>query len=67
MLSITGNLPTVNSVTLTNLTGNGSELNDIFNDGTGRADTVERNVERLKDVDVDSVKKNAAQQMQPVK
>ena len=66
MLSVTGNLPTVNSVTLTNLTGSGSELNDIFNDGAGRADTVERNTERLKGIDVDTVKKNAAQQMQPV-
>lgn len=66
MLSMTGNLPTVNSVSLSNLTGNGSQLNDIFNQGTGRADTVQRNVERLDGVDVDSVKRKAAEQMQPL-
>ena len=60
MLSMTNHLPTVDTVDLEQLTGSGSALADIFADGTEpRANSLDRNVYRLTDVDVDEVKRQA--------
>lgn len=58
MLSMTGNLPTVDTVSLENLTGSGSGLGNVFEDGA-RLNSLERNVQRLNDVDVDTIKRQA--------
>lgn len=59
MLSMTGNLPTVDTVGLENLTGSGSELGNVFASDDPRANTLDRNVYRLEDVDVDEIKRQA--------
>ncbi len=59
MLSMTGHLPTMDTVGLENLTGTGSSLADVFDDGTPRKNTLERNVLRLEEVDVDEIKRQA--------
>lgn len=59
MLSMTGNLPTVDTVGLDNLTGSGSSLGSIFSADEPRANTLDRNVYRLEDVDVDEIKRQA--------
>ncbi|ENQ7794982.1 conjugal transfer protein TraN [Pseudomonas aeruginosa] len=61
MLSVTGNLPTANTVSLDHLTGSGSSL--PFADNDQRLNTLDRNVERLKGFNPDEVKKNAEQQL----
>lgn len=61
MLSVTGNLPTPNTVSLEHVTGSGSSL--PFNDNDQRLNTLDRNVERLKGFNPDEVKTNAEQQL----
>lgn len=61
MLSVTGNLPTANTVSLDHLTGSGSSLPSADNDQ--RLNTLDRNVERLENFNPDEVKKNAEQQL----
>lgn len=55
MLSMTGNLPTANTVSLEQLTGSGSSLGISASDV--RLNTLDRNLERLKDIDPDEIKK----------
>lgn len=62
MLSMTGNLPTVNTVSLDNLTGAGSSLGDVFKDGE-RLNTLDRNLQRLEGTDPDALKRQAEQEM----
>lgn len=62
MLNLAGRLPTVNTVGLSDVTGSGSGLAPIFNEGT-RLNTADRNIERLKDVDVDELKKQAEKEI----
>ncbi len=55
MLSMTGRLPTANTVSLDNLTGEGSRLS--ISASEQRLNAYDRNVERLKDIDPDEIKK----------
>jgi len=61
MLSITGNLPTPNTVSLEQVTGSGSSLG--ISASETRLNTLDRNLERLNGFDPDEVKRNAEQQM----
>lgn len=58
MLSMTDNLPTINTVSLDHLTGSGSGLGNVFEDGE-RLNSYDRNVQRLDGVDVDEIKRQA--------
>lgn len=57
LLHITGNDITPNKINLEDLTGNTSGLN--FEEEVGRADTLERTVDKLSQMDVDSIHKQA--------
>lgn len=57
LLHITGNDITPNKINLEDLTGNNSGLN--FEEEVGRADTLERTVDKLSQMDVDSIHKQA--------
>ncbi len=61
MLSVTGNLPTANTVSLDHLAGSGSSL--PFSDNDQRLNTLDRNVERLKNFNPDEVKGNAEKEL----
>ena len=61
MLNIGGRLPTVNTVSLEHLTGSGSRLQTTS--GDTRLNTLDRNLQRLENFDVDAVKKNTEQEM----
>jgi len=61
MLSITGNLPTANTVSLEQRTGSGSAIGDVF--GEDRLNTLERNQQRLDGIDADAIKKEAEQEL----
>ncbi|WP_137887457.1 conjugal transfer mating pair stabilization protein TraN [Pseudomonas sp. 2FE] len=63
MLNLAGRLPTPTTVGIDNLTGTGSQLGEIFNEGTDRANTLDRNIERLQDVDIDKIKKQAEEEL----
>lgn len=58
LLHITGNDITPQKTTLENLTGTTSPLN--FDKGTGRADALERTQDKLTQMDVDTIRKQAA-------
>ncbi len=62
MLSMTGNLPTVNTVSLEQTTGGGSSLGDVFGEGD-RLNTLERNQQRLDGIDPDEIKKEAEREL----
>lgn len=62
MLNLAGRLPGVSTVGLNGVTGSGSGLAPIFNEGS-RLNTADRNIERLKDFDVDEVKKQAEKEI----
>ena len=62
MLNIAGHLPTVNTVSIDDLTGAGSGLGNLSDGGT-RKNTLERNMDRLEGFDVDAVKKNAEDEL----
>lgn len=55
MLNIAGRLPTMNTVSLENITGSGSRLE--ISAGDERFNTLDRNMSRLEDFDADEVKK----------
>lgn len=59
MLSMTGNLPTVDTVSLEHVTGSGSALGDVFEEQGSRANTLDRNIKRLEGMDVDALKREA--------
>lgn len=63
MLSMTGHLPTVDTVGLEKLTGSGSSLPDIFNDEGERKNTLDANVLRLEGVNVDEIKREVEIEM----
>lgn len=58
MLSMTDNLPTINTVSLDHLTGSGSGLGNVFEDDE-RLNSYDRNVQRLDGIDVDDIKRQA--------
>lgn len=58
MLSMTGNLPTIDTVSIDHLTGTGSGLGNVFEDGE-RLNTLDRNIQRLNEVNVDEIKRQA--------
>ncbi|SFL48649.1 Type-1V conjugative transfer system mating pair stabilisation [Azotobacter beijerinckii] len=62
MLYTTGHLDTPDTATLENLTGSGSSLGNVFDNST-RANTLNRNIERLDGVDVDQIKSQAEQEI----
>jgi len=61
MLQIGDRLPTVNTVSIEDLTGTGSQLK--ISDSDTRANTLDRNIERLKGIDPDEMKKDAEQEL----
>jgi len=61
MLNIAGRLPTANTVSLEDITGAGSSL--TINQGEKRLNSLDRNMKRLEDFDVDAVKKKAEEDM----
>ncbi|SEJ58302.1 Type-1V conjugative transfer system mating pair stabilisation [Azotobacter beijerinckii] len=62
MLYTTGHLDTPDTATLENLTGSGSSLGNVF-DNSARANTLNRNIERLNGVDVDQIKSQAEKEI----
>ena len=56
MLNLAGRLPTASTVSLDDVTGSGSGLGGLT-EGSNRLNTLDRNLERLKDFDVEGVKK----------
>lgn len=58
MLSMTGNLPTIDTVDLEQITGSGSGLGNPGEEGE-RLNTYDRNIRRLDGIDLDEVKKDA--------
>jgi len=61
MLSMADRLPTMNTVSMDHLTGEGSRLG--ISESDTRLNTLDRNLERFKDFDPDEVKKKAEQEM----
>jgi len=61
MLSMADRLPTMNTVSMDHLTGEGSRLQ--ISESETRLNTLDRNLERFKDFDPDEVKKKAEQEM----
>ncbi|HCA6418150.1 TPA: conjugal transfer protein TraN, partial [Pseudomonas aeruginosa] len=57
MLNLAGRLPTANTVSLEDITGSGSKLQTT--DGEKRLNTLDRNLQRLENFDVDAVKRKA--------
>lgn len=61
MLSMADRLPTMNTVSMDHLTGEGSRLG--ISESDTRLNTLDRNLERFKDFDPDEVKKKAEQEL----
>ena len=61
MLNLAGRLPTANTVSLEDVTGSGSGLE--ISQGDSRLNTLDRNLKRLENFDVDAVKKQAEEEM----
>jgi len=62
MLQVTGNLRTPSAASLDSITGNGSKLGNIFKTGD-RANTLNRNVDRLEQTNPDDIKRKAELEM----
>lgn len=61
MLSMADRLPTMNTVSLDHLTGEGSRLQ--ISESDTRLNSLDRNMERFKDFDADEIKRKAEQEM----